>query len=440
MKMNNSVKRFAGNSGWMMGQQIYNMLIQLIVGSLSARYLGPSNYGLINYGASIISFFTIISRLGLDSVIINEMIKTPEKRGKYLGSAIVMRLMTSIVSLFVVMGIIRILEPGNTELYIITLLQSFAIILQVYEVFNYWFQLNLRMKYVSIATMIAQTCVAIWRITLLATHATVYWFALSASIQYLVCGIVVFYFFTKEKNIDFRMKFERTDALFLLRNSYHFIIAGIAITFYMQIDKVMIGHYLNSTEVGIYTAAVTIAALWEFIPNALVNSARPIIIEKRKNDYAAYIKYFRLLLLGISILSVVVSIGMMVLGRLAIMILYGANYLGAVYPLWILIWSTGFAMIGTTRTIWLVAEGYNKYSKYLVLIGAVTNFMLNMVAIRIWGITGAAMTTFVSQFVVAFIAPAWFKDTRPFVKLYLSSIGQIPYLYSYMKSRAKKKS
>lgn len=26
-----------------------------------ARYLGPSNYGLINYGASIISFFTIIS-------------------------------------------------------------------------------------------------------------------------------------------------------------------------------------------------------------------------------------------------------------------------------------------------------------------------------------------------------------------------------------------
>ena len=79
-------KKFIGNSGWMIGQQLYNMILQLVVGSLSARYLGPSNYGLINYGASIISFFSIICRLGLDSVIINEMIKRPEKRGSYLGS------------------------------------------------------------------------------------------------------------------------------------------------------------------------------------------------------------------------------------------------------------------------------------------------------------------------------------------------------------------
>lgn len=92
------------------------------------------------------------------------MIKKPEKRGSYLGSALVMRCSASIASLFCIMAIVRVLEPNNTTLYVITLLQAFAVILQSYEVFTYWFQLNLKMKYVSIATMIAQTVVGAWRL------------------------------------------------------------------------------------------------------------------------------------------------------------------------------------------------------------------------------------------------------------------------------------
>ena len=88
-------RKFIGNTGWMMAQQIYSMILSLIVGSLSARYLGPSNYGLLNYGASIITFFTIISKLGLDGVIINEIVKQKNKLPSYLGSALVARLAIS---------------------------------------------------------------------------------------------------------------------------------------------------------------------------------------------------------------------------------------------------------------------------------------------------------------------------------------------------------
>ena len=54
---------------------------------------------------------------------------------------------------------------------------------------------------------------------------------------------------------------------------------------------------------------------------------------------------------------------------------YGIQYIEATAPLYILIWSTGFAMIGTVRSIWIVAEGYNKYSKYYILIGAAVNMI-----------------------------------------------------------------
>mgnify|MGYP004529963023 CR=1 FL=1 len=427
------IHRFLGNSGWMMGQQIYNMLLQLVVGSLSARYLGPSNYGLINYGASIIAFFSIVCRLGLDSVIINEMIKTPERRGKYLGSALCMRLVMSVVSLFMIMAIVRVLEPNNSILYVITLMQAFAVILQTYEVFTYWFQLNLKMKYVSIAVMLAQTVVGAWRIFLLASKASVVFFALSSSIQYLVCGVVVVFFFVREKT-NVKLEFSKKDAKFLLKNSYHFIISGLAVTFYSQIDKIMIGRYISSEAVGFYTAAATIAAMWEFVPNALINSARPLIISARKDSYKKYIERFQQLLLVVSLLSIVVSVVVTAFGKIAVSILYGNSYLEAVAPLAILVWSTGFAMIGTARGIWIVAEGYNKYTKYYIFVGAGVNFVLNYFFIRYWGIVGASIATLISQVVVAFVSPLLFKKTRNFVKIYFDS-----YKYFFVMLKMAKK-
>lgn len=103
------------------------------------------------------------------------------------------------------MGIIRVIEPGNIELYIVTLLQSIAIIMQTYEVLTYWFQMELKMKFVSIATMIALTVVAVWRVSLLVAKASVYYFAFSYSIQYFVCGAVVLFFFQRERNKNIKL-------------------------------------------------------------------------------------------------------------------------------------------------------------------------------------------------------------------------------------------
>lgn len=435
MEKNNQslAHRFIGNSSWMIGQQLYNMILQLVVGSLTARYLGPSNYGLINYGASFISFFTIICRLGLDSVIINEMVKKPEKRGECLGTALVMRLIASIASLFLLMAIVRVLEPNNKALWLITFLQSFAIVLQVYEVFTYWFQLNLKMKYVSIATMIAQTVVGVWRIFLLANSATVYFFAFSTSIQYLVCGVVVIICFKHEHN-DLKLKYSRNCARNLLGKSYHFIISGIAVTFYSQIDKIMIGKSMTVEDVGFYTAAASIAVMWEFVPNALISSASPLIIGLREKDEEQYIDRFQMLLMGITLLSVVVGVAVSLLGRWAVFILYGKQYYDAIIPLSILIWSTGFAMIGTARGIWIVAEGLNKYTKYYIFIGALVNFVLNIFAIEFWGIIGASVTTLISQITVAFISPLFFKETRRFDLLYFGAYKKVPqYIRSIFK-------
>lgn len=116
------------------------------------------------------------------------------------------------------------------------------------------------------------------------------------------------YCFMREHN-SLKLTYSKDDALYLIRGSYHFIISGLAVTFYSQIDKIMIGKFLDTSEVGIYTAAAAIATLWEFVPKALIDSARPLIIELREKDYDKYIRRFQQLLLAITVLSGVVEWG-----------------------------------------------------------------------------------------------------------------------------------
>lgn len=428
--------RFVGNTGWMMFKNIYSMLISLVIGSLSARYLGPSNFGVLNYGSSIISFFTTISKLGLDSVLVAEMARTPEKENSYLGTALVMRLLTSILSFIMIWGIVVILEPNDKILQVVTILQAIAIIFQTSEVLFFWFQVRLEMKYITLASIVAMTVTGGWRVSLLASEASVQWFALSSSISALVCGIYTVYFFVKKAHV--KLQFSYSDAKFILSNSYHFIINGLAVTLYTQLDRIMLGKVVSDEAVGWYSAASTLAVMWEFVPIAVVNSARPLLVKEYDADKRKFLQKYRWLLLGITVMGILVGVFFTVFGKLLVYILYGEKYYPAIPALAILIWSTSFAMIGTARGIWIVAERKNKYSKYFTIIGAIVNVILNAAVIPRWGVSGAAFTTLISQIVVALVAPMLYKETREFLGIYKGAFAEIPSFWKFVKSMIKK--
>ena len=70
------------NAGWLIGGKVAQMILSLFVGVLSARFLGPSNYGLINYGNALVSFCMSLCTLGINSVIVKELLDHPDKHGE----------------------------------------------------------------------------------------------------------------------------------------------------------------------------------------------------------------------------------------------------------------------------------------------------------------------------------------------------------------------
>lgn len=428
--------RFARNSGWMMFQQVYSMVLALIISAVASRYLGPDNVGIIEYGAMFVTFFTAVCRLGLNGLVINDIAKSPEKSGEIMGSALALRLVASVLSIGSIAVIISILKPDDKLILVVAMLQSAALVFDVCEVFKWWFQARLMAKYAAIGSIIAVSVMGAWRIWQLSRSASVEWFAMSSSIQALVSALFVGAMFVVKK--DFRLRFSWAMAKDLLVRGRHLLISSLIVQIYLQTDRLMLESMVDTAALGCYSIAMRLSTMWEFVPDAIIDTARPLIAQAKKRSEDEYIKKFKLLLLGISIMGIAVGLLFTFFGRHLVWLLYGDAFLPAAAPLSIMIWTTTFALIGTARGIWLIAEGLYKYLKYMVAIGALFNVVTNLLLIPVWGMVGAALTTLASQAIVALVVPLLFKETRPFVSIYLSSFKLLPeYIAKFRRNRGK---
>lgn len=409
------------NVSWIITGRIIQMIISLFVGMITARYLGPTNYGLIGYVSSYITFINAICTLGLNNIIIKELINNKEKQGEYIWTSIVMKFVSSVISTIILNIIIIATNTNNKEMILITILSSISILFNSTDVIKYWYQSKLQAKKISIITTIAFAISSIYKVIVIICNKNVVWVAFSTTFDAIIIALVLLIVYKKDNGQKF--KFSIKTAKKLLSQSYHFILSGIMVSIYAQMDKIMIGNILDVTKVGLYTTAVTISTMWSFIPSAIIESANPIINEEKKNSNDKYIKKIKQLYAIIVYLSIFNGIIITIFAKYIILILYGKEYLGAISALRIIVWYCSFSYLGVAKNIWLICEGKQKYEKWFTLLGAITNLFLNGLLIPKHGIIGAAIATLITQMTTNFIYPFLFKETRINSKYIIEAIN-----------------
>ena len=128
-------KRFLSNTVWIIGGQIVKAAIGFVVSLYTAKYLGPSDYGILGYVTSIITLFTALANLGLGNIIVNEILINKNREGEIIGTAIVLQLLSSAISYLLVFATVVVLNIDDKTMWICTILQSFSLILAVRSIF-----------------------------------------------------------------------------------------------------------------------------------------------------------------------------------------------------------------------------------------------------------------------------------------------------------------
>ena len=409
------------NASWLIGGRVLQMLLSLFINLITARYLGPTNFGLINYANSFVAFFTSLCNLGLNYIIIKELIINKSDQGKVIGTSIGLRAISSVLSIFAIWAVVNITDTGDSQTILVVLLCSAGVLFNVLDTFNYWFQIQYKSRITATATLIGYIVLSIYRIILLILKKDIVWFALAASIDYAVIGIVLWiaYRINKGPHLSFSLK----KGKMLLSQSYHYILSGMMVTIYGQTDKFMLRHLMSYDEVGYYSSATVICAAWVFVLTAIIDSMFPTIcyLHGEKNE-EAFKKKNRQLYSIVFYISLCVSIFFRVGSEFVVGLMYGQDYLPAANSLRILTWYTAFAYLGVARNAWLTCKGKQKYEKYIYSIAAILNIGMNFVFIPILGAEGAAIATFLTQLFTCIIIPSFFKELRPNVKLMIDAI------------------
>ena len=312
------------NAKWMIYSRIIQMLIGLVVSMLSARYLGPSGFGIINYAASLTSFFVPFMQLGFNSILVQEIVLNEEKEGEILGTSLGLSLISSILCIVSIVGLVNFVNPGDKITGLICFLHSLMLIFQAFDLFQYWFQAKLLSKYTSIISILAYVVVSAYRLYILATAKSVYWFSIWEVIDYFLIGIGVLIAYKKLGGR--RLKFSAKLIKSLLGKSKHYILSNSMVHILAITDKIMLKFWVSDFDLGCYSAAVTCAGLTSFIFGAIIDSTRPLIFENKTKDEKKYKQSLTSLYSVINLLSLLQSIAMVIFSDLIIYILYGSEY------------------------------------------------------------------------------------------------------------------
>jgi O-antigen/teichoic acid export membrane protein len=371
------------------------LTVGLVVAIWVARYLGPKNYGILNYGIAYTAFFSLFVKLGLNKIIVREIVKHQEYRDLYLGTVFFMKLTGSAIAITLIALSLSFTESNQTVKITIFLI-SLGFIFQSLDIIDFYFQANLLSKYVVIARTISFVSTSLLKIIFIIYNLEVFYFAFAFSLELLLGSILLLLAYKLTGHNPFRWQFDRKIAFHFLRDSWPLAINIFLVAIHIRIDQAMIKSFLDLEQLGVFSVAVKIADYWYFIPAIIIQTLMPYFVKLRETNYQFY--EYRLIQLYSMMfwMGTFVGIVTVIFGEGFINILFGSNYIGAYQVLVYSIWKGIFLSQALARGIWIISENVQFYRLAVNLLAVMTNVILNCYLIPAMGIAGAGLSSLLS--------------------------------------------
>lgn len=385
-----------GNVFWLFADKFVRLCLGMFVGIWLARYLGPSQFGIYNYALAFVSLFSAFSSLGLDNIVIRDIVREPAQCNEIIGSAFLLKLGGSLAVFCLTIGSISIVRNGDSLTRCLVVIVAAGLIFQSFDVIDFWFQSQVLSKYTVYAKNTAFFLVSLWKIVLIVQKAPLLSFAWAGLTEVMIGSVGLLVVYRLKGHSPHKWRPSLSVAGKLLHDSWPLIFSVLVITVYMKIDQIMLVEMVGNEALGFYSAAVGISEVWYFIPMAIASSVSPAIIRLREVNNELYYTQLQNLFDGLTVVAYAIAIPMTFISKPLMLLLYGPEFAVSGTVLAIHVWGGLFVFLGVARSIWIISEGATKIALMTTFTGALLNVLLNLLLIPKYGAIGAAIATVVS--------------------------------------------
>lgn len=405
-------KQLLANFNWLMADRILRIVGGLVVGIWVARYLGPADFGILNFALSFVALFGMVGRLSIDPVAVRELTRHPENTNAILGSVLRLKLWGSLAAAVLVLPAAWLAQPDNPLFILLVAIIAIGILFNAADAIDIFYQARLLSRHVVQARSVAFLVISLAKVGLILGDFSVAWFALAGTIEIaLGAGLMAWVYHRREGGAA-GWGWRGGATLLLLKDGWPLVASSLLIIIHTRIDQVMIGQMLGDVQVGLYSAAIGISEAWLFVPGLAVQTVMPYFVQLRERDPASYQRRLMQLYSAMFWIGVSAGIATMLLGRQVIQLLFGEAYSDAYGPLVLTIWTGIFIAQAVARSIWMISENLQIFRLYSNLIVVPINVLLNWWWIPEYGINGAAVASLISIGAGTWLVPLLFSSLR----------------------------
>ncbi len=386
--------------------QILVLIIPLATSPYLARVLGVEISGQISFATSIITYFTLASNFGFTTYGQREIARfqnDKEKRSQVFWEIFTIRLLFTLVSLSVLFSIIYF-NVFDERYKTFLLIQTITVLACSVDL-TFYYQGMEEFKLMAIRTVIVRIIGLVLVFSFVKTKDDAWLYVLFNAVTALVANIAMWPLIYKQTQ---RVKIKDLHIWRHFVPALLIFLPNLAVTIYSVLDKTMIGILSSNPDYdnGCYEKAYQLNSIMLLLPT-LISS---VMIPRNAHDFAtgdieSLNKHIKFSFDYTWLVSIPLIVGCSVLCYSL-----GSWFLGDGYdevPLLLQIMSVRFVASGVGVIVGdqiFIAIGKEKYGMISTTIGAIVNFSLNIVFIKFWGATGAAITTAITEVLVGSIS------------------------------------
>ena len=407
-----NLSEILSNAGWLLGDRMLRLIAGLVVSIFLARYLGPDDFGLLNFALAFVGMFAILATLGMQDIVVREIVNDAESARATIATCFLGRLFAGLFAFLVILKGIEYLRPDDSTARLVVSIVGLTVVFQASHVAKYYFESQVQSKYTVWVETPVFLLASATKIAMAITNQSLIAFAWVILIEAFAVALGLIAVMAKYgPGVKIRAaSFQRLRDL--LTESWPLLLSGIAISIYMRIDQIMLATISGDSAVGIYSAAVRISETWYFVPMVIAASVFPSILEAKEKSEDAYITQLQKVYDLLVFLAVCVALPVMLLSDWLIVGVFGSEYAKAAPILAIHVWAGVFVCLGVVSSKWLVTERLQRLAFVRTAVGACINILLNLILIPKYGPTGAAVATVISYSVAAFWSDLLVARTR----------------------------